>query len=613
MRISSLMINKLSIVIVCYSVYSVFFTLELFQKQETVQCFSFNYEKKNADLYFLDSLSKLDEIYNYQKYHNAIVKKLEKGRITKNLELQIFSHILIAEYYDIKNYKGKSFKHIGLANKLLTVQMKGTYIHFLLKYKTAMLLMRCNELDQSLKLFSETLAIFDDYSCNDKYLNRFHIYNYIASIYLKKKDKKKVLEFYNKALNESEIFGNDLEISSAYNNIGYYHYLNANYTQAKLYFIKAKKELNSKKHPLFFVNIKENLAHLEVQKFNFHKALNMYSEVEEVRVKYQNAEFDILSKINQYGCYINFNNHKIINSIDNTVSNYFNHRDIVLDDILFRYYQKFVSFKLKYLTKNNFLHEKIEFQQEIIEKLKLNKQNDINNHKIVRSDFIKIQEENFNKQLELEKEVYSKNQKSLRKKNIYSLITIALILLIVVVLLILIRIKNFYLKNQDQLNKLNQLELKETIHKKEELSMELSSLTNRVDDIVISSGIKRDLLRGILKKINNLSSSKNTSNEIKKISLDIKSKILIEERLMALYQNDSKTNLIFVQNLIKKYPKLTKTEREVCTLIKLNLSNKEIAQIRGTTIASVKMSRSRIRKKMGLSTKNELNKFIQNL
>ncbi|MBL4605685.1 MAG: hypothetical protein JKY02_08525 [Flavobacteriaceae bacterium] len=95
------------------------------------------------------------------------------------------------------------------------------------------------------------------------------------------------------------------------------------------------------------------------------------------------------------------------------------------------------------------------------------------------------------------------------------------------------------------------------------------------------------------------------------ILFDIKSQISIEKRFKALESDLSKANVNFDVNLIEKYPDLTKTEREICFYIRLNFSIKEISQIRSVTIGSVKMGRSRIRRKLNLSSKEELDKVIQ--
>ena len=57
----------------------------------------------------------------------------------------------------------------------------------------------------------------------------------------------------------------------------------------------------------------------------------------------------------------------------------------------------------------------------------------------------------------------------------------------------------------------------------------------------------------------------------------------------------------FFDNLLKKYPALTPRELQLCALIRLNLSIKEMSNILGISKDSIKTARYRIRKKLGIN------------
>ena len=69
----------------------------------------------------------------------------------------------------------------------------------------------------------------------------------------------------------------------------------------------------------------------------------------------------------------------------------------------------------------------------------------------------------------------------------------------------------------------------------------------------------------------------------------------------------------FYKNLKEEYPNLTNTELRHCTLIKLNLSISECANILGISPESVKISRFRLKKKMNLPSQNEVRARIMNM
>jgi tetratricopeptide (TPR) repeat protein/DNA-binding CsgD family transcriptional regulator len=57
----------------------------------------------------------------------------------------------------------------------------------------------------------------------------------------------------------------------------------------------------------------------------------------------------------------------------------------------------------------------------------------------------------------------------------------------------------------------------------------------------------------------------------------------------------------FLKNLSEKFPALTPTELKVCTLLRTNLTTKEIAHLLCISVATVDLHRSHIRKKMSIS------------
>ena len=66
----------------------------------------------------------------------------------------------------------------------------------------------------------------------------------------------------------------------------------------------------------------------------------------------------------------------------------------------------------------------------------------------------------------------------------------------------------------------------------------------------------------------------------------------------------------FYENLHMHFPKLTRGDRKLCALLKLNLSSKEIARLMGISVESVHTTRYRLRKKLGLEKGDDLTDFM---
>ena len=66
----------------------------------------------------------------------------------------------------------------------------------------------------------------------------------------------------------------------------------------------------------------------------------------------------------------------------------------------------------------------------------------------------------------------------------------------------------------------------------------------------------------------------------------------------------------FFKNLSQKYPKLSSRELQICALIRLNFSTKDIAAITNLAVNTLETSRYRIRKKLSLPSNEQLYSFL---
>ena len=90
------------------------------------------------------------------------------------------------------------------------------------------------------------------------------------------------------------------------------------------------------------------------------------------------------------------------------------------------------------------------------------------------------------------------------------------------------------------------------------------------------------------------------------------------------YQNGDKTtgtlllnieekNKEFLERLTQKHPDLTQGEKYLATLLRVNLSTKEISMITGTIPKTINMNRYRLRKALDLSTEEDLTEYLQKI
>lgn len=126
--------------------------------------------------------------------------------------------------------------------------------------------------------------------------------------------------------------------------------------------------------------------------------------------------------------------------------------------------------------------------------------------------------------------------------------------------------------------------------------------------------MKMQLTQNLIGELTALAKSKDDpQKKIKQLIARLKGQAATEEKLQVLQKDMDRINAEFYSRLEKKYPKLSKTERELCAYLKLNLSSKDIADLRRTTMNTINVSRHRLRKKLGLERGDELEGFIQKI
>lgn len=195
------------------------------------------------------------------------------------------------------------------------------------------------------------------------------------------------------------------------------------------------------------------------------------------------------------------------------------------------------------------------------------------------------------------------------KKRLYFLL---LILALIAAGVIAFLVRRMYMgKTQIALERLEKEKAQ-----KELLDRQIEAKEEEIKRLVADNTMRLNFKQELLDQLNNELSEKESEDlklSLSSLAKELKSQINTEDKLSSLQHKIDEVNQGFNSKLIKLYPELTKTEREVCALLRLNLSIKEIMTIRNASQDSIKSIRYRIRKKLGLSSGEELEQFIQNI
>lgn len=101
------------------------------------------------------------------------------------------------------------------------------------------------------------------------------------------------------------------------------------------------------------------------------------------------------------------------------------------------------------------------------------------------------------------------------------------------------------------------------------------------------------------------------SKDLKKITKPIDDNLF--EVMFEYGQQMASNESLFFNRLLKSHPNLTSSELKLCYMLVKNLSTKEIAKATSCTPDSVKVFRSRLRKKLNLSSGTTLNNYLKKI
>ncbi len=199
-----------------------------------------------------------------------------------------------------------------------------------------------------------------------------------------------------------------------------------------------------------------------------------------------------------------------------------------------------------------------------------------------------------------------------------------LIVLMGVVYYFLLREKKMQVSEQEKIDDLeNLVALKaksleqEMEHYKEEhqnLDKELKYQQKEMVNMAMNIIRKYEIVGQIKEDINKIKKSvkeDEARKALNKVILKINQNLLLDRDRESFQMHLEEHNSNFMHRLSEAYPGLTENEKRLATLLRMNLSSKEIASILNISPKSVEMNRYRLRKKLQIPPKENLTQFIR--
>jgi len=156
--------------------------------------------------------------------------------------------------------------------------------------------------------------------------------------------------------------------------------------------------------------------------------------------------------------------------------------------------------------------------------------------------------------------------------------------------------------------------LHEKIHLQDDLGKELKFRQSEMVTMAMSIIHKNEFLNELKEEIIKIKA--NTKDQeirlgLNKLSLMITQDLSIDRDREKFQMHINEQNSNFIHKLSEAYPSITDNEKRLASLLRLNLSSKEIASILNISPKSVEMNRYRLRKKLKVDPKVSINDFIR--
>lgn len=460
------------------------------------------------------------------------------------------------------------------------------------------------EFDHGIKTLYEGL----DYVTPSNKSLEGEIYNMISVLYCRLSDYRQSISLNEKATAIFKAIGDSAQIAACYNTKGIVHtYLNE-FTIAEQFFQQALSINRSLKN---IKKIAANLNNLCLYEGNTLEKLEFIKEAIAIN-KNLNSTWSLAENYNNMGkqYYYAKDYPKALEALQKAqeIAISLGAKDLMCDN--YEYFSWCYAKLGKYQKAYNYLQQLTTLSKEL------------HSISLLRNTEQEIAQKKYQAQrraAELKEQSY---KIELLKRNQYILVTIFISLVIVCIFLYkwYKRKKNMELVKARYELEQSEREIAELKVRQQELELQsvqdaLNNSRQEATSFAVFLQSRNELLekiRSMIKegyKLNNA----DINAHLKKVNAFIKQHQNGDKTNSALLLTIEEKNQEFLKRLMDVHPNLTQGEKYLATLLRVNLSTKEIAMLTGTMPKTINMNRYRLRKSLGISSEEDLTNYLQQI
>jgi DNA-binding CsgD family transcriptional regulator/Flp pilus assembly protein TadD len=427
-----------------------------------------------------------------------------------------------------------------------------------------------------------------------------NVYRQMAIVFMHQKEYERAEGYYEEALKSAENEKSDL-VYSIYFNIATLASKIKNFEKAELYFDKAlqnPKISNLEKGSVYQNrgNMYQRMKKLDEAKESYTSALQLFSENDKSELaKTYNSLTDVALKTGDYPL-AEIHGKKAADyalQVQDMRSAIYAYRNLGYSFYLRKDYQN--AFEIQELGRKLKDSLYLQTNTQVLNELDEKYQNEKKKRQIEK--------------LQQEKELSEERQKTVALRN-YSIIALTIILVIVLFLLLQIqKIRHQRKIAQQEIEKqIQQTILAEKESKIKQYNEQLHRHTNNLLQ-------KNQILSELREQLNALKDAEDEQEKLKKQNIQelINSRILTDEDWHNYKQTFHQVYPTFFETIQQNYTSISKAEIRIATLLKLGLSNYEMATILGISEESARKGKYRLRQRMEVDSEDKVIEILSKL
>lgn len=456
---------------------------------------------------------------------------------------------------------------------------------------------------------------------NNKPDSRSELYFNLGRLYARQIKYDSAYKYYNISLKIAHETNDTLQLAIINNIIGSFYYDCENYHDADNYYQESYNLFSKLGNPTGVASLSSNLGEIERYNGNYEKAIQYYFSaisINEEHKRYNNLSINHNNLGLTYAHLFNYDssfyhlklaenislehgNVNTLNIILNSLGTYYkltNNYDSSYLYFLNAYKQSVSNNNIFQIKENsNGLSQlfektgKIDSAYYYFKIFKGYSDSILNNKNLMRMGLLMVENK-----LDNERRIEKIEQG--RKELFYIIIVISILFVLVLILLLFINQRNKTRHSQ---------------FKTEHLLLERKYLNNELTNFALHISENNHLLEEIKESLKYIDSSPGNENQVNELKLKLNTELSNSQNKKILEHKVDEQHREFIQFLKSKHQSLTKSELKLCSLLKLNLSTKDIAAINKVSPQAVKTARYRLRKKLQVESHIRINDYLNSI